>query len=205
MSTLFLELAKPEGGILRSEMLEQVKIISGQVVACDPLISHNQPFERTIQPGTYPVVAWWHEEEERIAATELKLSDALPIRWEMATRSGQNLNELQEGTIYGYPVDTGLGCFADVEAIDKLDELDAKLQRDLGEDFISLYDNLIGDVLAEHEDNWGNVIVCEDTQLNVVMFSSGYGDGFYASYWGFDEENKIVSLITDFNIIATHP
>jgi len=201
MSNLWLELTKPEGGILRPEILEQITIASGRIVTCDPLISHNNPFERTVQPGIYPVVAWWHEEEERIAAAELKLSDGHPIRWEMAVRPGQNVNELKDGSIYGYPVDTGLGCFADVEAIHKLEEMEARLQRELGDDFISLYDNLIEEVLSEHEDNWGNVIVCDDTGLNVVMFSSGYGDGFYASYWGFDTDDRIVSLVTDFNLL----
>jgi len=127
MSNLLLELTKPESGILRPEMLEQITIVSGKMVACDPLSSHNHPFERTIQSGKYPVVAWWHEEEERIAAAELKLSEAQPIRWEMAIRLGQDMNELKDGSIFGYPVDTGLGCFADVEAIDKLDEMEARL------------------------------------------------------------------------------
>jgi hypothetical protein len=201
MLNLLLELAKAEGGILRPEILEQLTIISGEIVACDPLISHNNTFEQTIQPGTYSVVAWWHEEEERIAAVELKLSDGQPIRWEMAVRPGQNVDELKDGSIFGYPVDTGLGCFADVEAIHKLEEMEARLQRELGDDFISLYDNLIDDVLSEHEDNWGSVIVCEDTGLNVVMFSSGYGDGFYASYWGFDADDNVVCLLTDFNVL----
>ncbi|MDM5188666.1 DUF4241 domain-containing protein [Bacillus sp. DX4.1] len=201
MSKLLHELSKTGGGTLRPEMLEQVKIVSGKIVACDPLIFNNKPFERTIQPGAYPVVVWWHEEEERIAAAELKLSNAQPIRWEMAIKLGQNVNELEEGHIFGYPVDTGLGCFADVEAINKMDEMEARLARELGNDFISLYDNVIDDLLTEHDDVWGNCIVCEDTGLNVIMFSSGYGDGFYASYWGMDEEGQIVSLVTDFNVL----
>lgn len=201
MSKLLSELSKPSSETLRPEILEQLKIVSGKIVACDPLISHNKPFKQTIQPGTYSIVAWWHKEEERIAATELKLFNARPVRWEMATKSGQNVNELQEGYIFGYPVDTGLGCFADMEAIDKLTELEAKLELELGDDFISLYDNVIDDVLTEHDDDWGNFIVCENTGLNIIIFRSGYGDGFYASYWGIDEKGRIVSLITDFNIL----
>jgi len=57
-------------------------------------------------------------------------------------------------------------------------------------------------VLSEHDDNWGSVIVCEDTRLNVVMFSSGYSDGFYASYWGFDADDNVVCLVTDFNVLS---
>ncbi len=37
-------------------------------------------------------------------------------------------------------------------------------------------------------------------ELNVAMFASGLGDGYYESFWGIadENENKIVCLITDF-------
>ncbi len=127
-------------------------------------------------------MACYNDQAHYYIAVELKLSDAKPVRWEMATRPGQHVDELQEGHIFGYPVDTGLGCFADAKAVNKVGELEERLIRELGEDFISLYDNLIEDILFEHEDNWGNAIVCEDSGLNMIVFRSGYGDGFYASY-----------------------
>jgi hypothetical protein len=34
----------------------------------------------------------------------------------------------------------------------------------------------------------------------VIVFQSGYGDGFYASYWGFDAEGQLVCLVTDFDL-----
>ncbi|MVP01197.1 DUF4241 domain-containing protein [Paenibacillus lutrae] len=201
MTKLLDQLSDSADGVLRSEIIDHLKITSGKVVACDPLLAQASPFGKTIQPGTYPVAIWRHTAEERIAVAELKLSDSKPVRWEMAVKPGQNLSELEEGSLYGYPVDTGLGCFADEEAILKLDELEATLMRELGEEFISLYDNLIDDVLTEHDDDWGSLIVDEDSALNVIMFRSGYGDGYYASYWGIDGDGQIVSLVTDFNIL----
>ncbi|KKX54255.1 DUF4241 domain-containing protein [Brevibacillus borstelensis] len=201
MSNLLNELANAESKTLRPEILEQLKVISGKIVACDPLISRHTPFERTIQPGAYPVIAWWHEEENCIAGAELKLSESRPVRWEMATVPGQNVEELEEGYIFGYPVDTGLGCFADLKAIEKMDELEEKLQSERGENFISLYDDLIDDLMTEHDDEWCNAVTDEDAGLNVIIFRSGYGDGFYATYWGIDESGKIVSLVTDFQVI----
>ena len=35
----------------------------------------------------------------------------------------------------------------------------------------------------------------------MVAFSSGFGDGRYASYWGFDEENNLTCLVTDFGVL----
>ena len=38
MSKLLRELSKPDSEYLRSEALEQLKVTSGKIVACDPLI-----------------------------------------------------------------------------------------------------------------------------------------------------------------------
>lgn len=199
MSKLLHELSKPNSEVLRCEVLEHLKVTSGKIIACDPLIFHKNHFEHTIQPGTYPVVAWWNN--DLIAGAELKLAESKVNEWKMATKPGQNISELEEGYIFGYPVDTGLGCFADVEAIEKLEEIENRLQQELGDEFISLYDDLIDDILTEHDDEWGNCIVCEETGSNVIMFRSGYGDGFYPSYWGIDEKGNIVSIVTDFNVL----
>ena len=38
-------------------------------------------------------------------------------------------------------------------------------------------------------------------QANVAMFSSGWGDGFYASWFGLDEAGRVVALVTDFGVV----
>jgi hypothetical protein len=37
---------------------------------------------------------------------------------------------------------------------------------------------------------------------NVAMFSTGWGDGFYLSYWGFDAADGLVELVTDFEVLV---
>jgi Protein of unknown function (DUF4241) len=34
-----------------------------------------------------------------------------------------------------------------------------------------------------------------------VIFSSGFGDGYYASYFGYDGEGELVALMTDFLVV----
>jgi hypothetical protein len=36
---------------------------------------------------------------------------------------------------------------------------------------------------------------------NAVLFSSGWGDGGYGSYWGFDRNGKLIALMTDFQVV----
>lgn len=187
--------------VIQPEILARLTVITGELIACDPLVPHTESFSRTISPGVYPVVAWWLQEEQAIAAVELRLSETRPVRWEMATCPGQDIGDLEDGYIFGYPVDTGLGCFADAKAIAQMEELERRLERELGDQFISFYDNKVEFILEEHDDNWGDLVLDAGNGLNVVMVRSGFGDGFYASYWGFNEEGQVVSLVTDFDIL----
>ena len=46
--------------------------------------------------------------------------------------------------------------------------------------------------------NWANVLLNDITEANVIAFSSGWGDGGYSSYWGYDEKGNLAALVTDF-------
>ena len=39
---------------------------------------------------------------------------------------------------------------------------------------------------------------CEE---NIICFSSGWGDGSYASYFGFDADGRPSALVTDFAVL----
>ena len=45
------------------------------------------------------------------------------------------------------------------------------------------------------------VVVDDSTHANVVAFASGFGDGAYPSYAGFDRDGRIVAVLTDFGIL----
>jgi hypothetical protein len=36
---------------------------------------------------------------------------------------------------------------------------------------------------------------------NVAIFSSGWGDGMYSTYWGLDAGDRPVCLVTDFQVV----
>jgi hypothetical protein len=35
----------------------------------------------------------------------------------------------------------------------------------------------------------------------VIAFSSGWGDGSYPSFWGYDADSQPVALVTDFGVL----
>jgi len=44
--------------------------------------------------------------------------------------------------------------------------------------------------------------VDETTGVNIIAFSSGWGDSCYASYWGYDAAKQRVALMTDFGVLT---
>jgi hypothetical protein len=181
---------------LHQRKLGELVLSTGQVVACDPLVfPDTKPFHVTLPPGRYPVIAsvasFARDNDRRFAYALLQLDEQQPVRWELATLAGQNLSSLKEDQTFCYPVDTGIACFMDIDAA-------AELQRrfDADRDYA---DSLIGDLGEDL-----NLTLNPFTGANVIMFSSGWGDGCYASYWGYDAMNNIVCLVTDFELLW-HP
>jgi hypothetical protein len=49
---------------------------------------------------------------------------------------------------------------------------------------------------------WANLTVDPTTGANIIAFSSGEGDGGYATYVGYDNNNAIVCFTTDFALLG---
>jgi hypothetical protein len=183
---------------LHQRQLGELVVSTGQVVACDPLVyPDTKPFHAMIPPGRYPVRAsvasFAKSHDQRIAYVLLRLGTQEPVRWELATQAGQDISSLEEGQFFDYAVDAGTACLMDIDAA-------AGLQRRFDADH-GYAESLIQDFFS-HEDL--NVTLNPLTGANAIMFSSGWGDGFYASYWGYDAGDSMVCLITDFALFS-HP
>ncbi len=183
--------------VLRVKPAGDLKVTSGRVVACDPLVSPDvEPFDRRVPAGAFPVllsVAHFEDGDRRVAGAMLRFAERPAASWEMALRSGEEMSALDEGEVFGYPVDSDTGCFMDAETarlvLSNVDE----------EDFA---DALVGEMDKTYEDtwSWANVEVDAAAGHNVAVFSTGVGDGLYASYFGLDEAGEVVCLVTDFSL-----
>lgn len=176
----------------------------GRIVVGDPLVDLSPtPFTAVAPSGEHPVltaIAQLNSSEgvdERIACAMVRFSDAEPQRWLMATREGQDLNTVKDDEIFGYGVDSGTGCFASVEAATALNrrmEADEAYADRIIEEAEKVY---------VHTRDWVSVVPDPASNANVVIFSSGLGDGFYASYWGYDGAGTPVCLVTDFGLVGS--
>ncbi len=178
-----------------------LQLPSGQVCAADPFIalSDAKPFKQATPIGAFPVrlaVANFPSGGFRVAFARVDFKRAPVVRWSMAVIEGQDIATLKPDEIFGYGVDAGTGSFFDPLA----GKAAAKLL-DANEDAWEAWQ-------SEGEANGPKTIgpysFLLDLPLgeaNAIMFHSGWGDGFYASWFGHDANGDVVALVTDFATI----
>jgi hypothetical protein len=195
----------------------KLNLPSGNIIACDPGLLYTleaKPFSRTVSPASYPVWLCFAEDYWGTvsACAMLKFSESAPVRWEPATCVGEDISTLAPGEAFAYGVDSGLGCFVDAQAIQgSAEELErmyfVKLVPALGDESFcevvltppeSANSKL---VLNQADKSFWHIIVTPLSDTDLVAFRTGFGDGRYASYWGFDEENNLACLVTDFRVL----
>ncbi len=134
--------------------------------------------------------------DRRVACAMVRFTPSKPAAWEMAVRPGQNPASLPVGKFFGYGVDAGMGCFIDADTLQALSK----------ERAWEFYEQcVLGEMHkgGEYRD-WANIVIDQDTGGNLVVFSSGYGDGVYPSYWGVSATGELCCLVTDFAILVEY-
>lgn len=184
-----------------------VNFPTGTIFACDPLIELEEalPYIQTVPAGTYPVkicVVPSQKYGDRYACVRVAISDRKPVRYELGVVGNEDFDEeLDEEDYFGFGVDAGMGCIADIktqEAFKKYWE-----QRLNEDEDIDPYNDLFCDLLEENGienpkyqrdgGDWINWTVPE-TDCNLPIFASGWGDGAYPCYFGYDEDGNICGV-----------
>lgn len=183
----------------RVEELGQLQMPTGKLAASDPFIDPNPgPFTRSVPSGAYPVLAAvaCYPDDERIAFARLKVGDRPIINWEMALVAGQDPSRLGPDDMFGYGVDAGTGCFMDAEGGRALDV------RMTEED--EYYTVLIDGLEATQRNTWSHLDLRpgEADGVNIICFSTGFGDGLYPTFFGLDDHGSVMSVVTDFLLFA---
>jgi hypothetical protein len=179
----------------RSQLIGEIRLTSGKLIACDAFVTGEAPFSKSVPVGSFPlyVAIAGIGEDERIGFAKIVFAPGQIESWELATTEGQDASTLKKGEIFGYGVDSGTGAFMDVEAL-RAYEAQRKLG---GEKFDQrLFDEL--DKTYRHTRSW---YLLQTDKGTVAMFSSGYGDGVYPTYRGYDGAGKLVAVITDFGVV----
>lgn len=188
---------------------------TGTILACDPLVELEDalPFLQTVPAGTYPVsICVWCSEDygDRYACVKVAVTHQKPVRYEMGVLGNEDLDEeLEEDDYFGFIVDAGMGCILDVKTQEAFRNYWA--QREDEEEDIDPYNDLFYDLLEENSranpkyqregGDWLNWTV-PGTDCNIPIFASGWGDGVYPTYFGYDAEGKVCGVYILFFDVA---
>ncbi|WP_374979883.1 DUF4241 domain-containing protein [Pseudomonas solani] len=181
---------------LHTQAIGELELPTGQLVACDPLVSCDGPFTQAVPKGRYPLQLAIARigDDERVAFARIVFAPGPATRWEMAQVKGQDPNTLAPDEFFGYGVDSGTGGFLDAAA---LRSYEARRDQE-GEAFDErLFAEL--DKTYQHTRSW---YLLPTDAGNVAFFSSGYGDGAYPSYFGYDADGRLVAVVTDFLLLT---
>lgn len=180
---------------------------TGTLFACDPLVELEdaRPFIQTIPAGSYPVkicVVPSKTYGDRYACVKVEVRAGKPVRYELGMTGSENLDaDWEDGDYFGFGVDAGMGCVADIQTQAAFQAYwNKRLEED--ED-IDPYNDLFCDLLEENAKahpqyqgdcgDWLNWTV-PDTNCNLPIFASGWGDGCYPVYFGYDEKDEVCGV-----------
>lgn len=173
----------------------KLKVPSGRIIACDPLHidEYGIPFNQLFPTGEFPVQLSIANVDNAgsIAFARIKFSDEPVARWELALIKDQQPLPVGGDKIHGFGVDAGVGIFMDKEAVKGLDtkkiwEMESESP-------------LFKEMDKHRHDNW-RYTMYNFGEFNLAAFTTGFGDGRYATYIGFDANGKPCRLTADFGL-----
>lgn len=168
---------------LRLTNIAEITISSGKIVACDGFVFHDDPLPVVFPLGKFPLtlaVAQFSN-DQRVACAMINLKNAKVTKW-------SNCGE--------YGVDSSTGCYMDVKS--------ARLLRKQTEKEPNYYLKVIAEMEKQRlgSVSAANIVLEENSLLNCVLFESGFGDGSYECFVGYDETGEAAKLVTNFRILS---
>lgn len=189
----------------------QIDCPTGKIVVADPLCylaagEFCPQLEKEIPPGTYPVEVSICRSDLvgiRMCTARMKIKDTEAVYYQCAIPSEETAAaKAVDGVLSGFPVEAGMMTICDAQvAKEYRDFLEAWQEANQGKNH---YDDYFASFFAESEKalpayqrQGGDFIEWTNPQTahKMVMIASGFGDGFYQSYWGYDSEDNICELI----------
>jgi len=200
------------GRLITTIDIGSVTFTNGEVIVRDPLVYLNkwaEPYYRKVPCGEFPVsvcvMVETEEDIDRYAVVKVEFSKERAVEFENALIGNENLDTLKEGDFFGFNVDAGLGSITDTIGRDAF--IKFMKEWDKKNPDKNIYDDYFSQLFIESYKkfpnyqrsggDWINFKIPE-TNINIPMFQSGYGDGSYPVYYGLDKNGDVCSLIIEF-------
>ena len=194
-------------------VLEMGEIIfpTGELLVRDPLVwlsRTEKPYLTKVPRGKYSIetlVAEIEEEHYRYVLTRVKFNEYKPVIYYEALKGDENLEGVDNESIFGFKVDAGLATIVDVETRDKYCDFVEKWYKENTEK--NIYNNFLAKEFKENamkypkfqraDGDWINFKI-PNTDLSIPMIQSGFGDRQYPVYFGYDEKGKLCDIVLEY-------
>lgn len=202
-----------DGGELEVLKLGELRLPTGRIEIGDPLCYMNTKYscvlEETVSPGSYPLYASILDHPVfgfRFLAARLAITGKTPVRYELAMPEGYTIEDRNKPGVFAmFGVDTGLACICDRAVSRAYDEFVTGWRRENPDK--NLYDDCFQELMREYaqrcprfqrEDGDYMDWCPPGCDANLILFSSGFGDGAYSAWWGIDEAGEKACLVIRF-------
>lgn len=202
----------------RNGNFEQLKIgelglTTGRIEIGDPFCYMNSKYsltmEEVVTPGNYPVYLSVISHPVfgfKFLGAKLDFSGKIPIHYHLAMPMGYAIEDKDKPGVFPmFGVDTGLACFCDKSVSVAYDQFLTKWHEDNPDK--NHYDDYFASIMADYAERFprfqrqsGDYLdwCLPETNQNLIMFSSGFGDGAYTAHWGYDETGEKACLAVRF-------
>jgi hypothetical protein len=184
------------GEALRLVRVGPVNLPTGRVVAGDPFYAPGAaPFSDPLPPGSQPVEVLVTKRGafDMVVAARVLVDGASVATWRPAHVVGEAPPAADEPN--GDAVDSGTGSFTSAEAATLIEH---------GYDRYA--DDLLKALQAAAPHSWVRLpldpVGPSGVGLDIVAFPSGFGDGAFPTWVGFDRAGQAVAFMTDFGVLT---
>ena len=138
-----------------------------------------------------------------MCTARLRIKDTKPVTYILAAPTKESAAAARgDEVLSGFPVDAGMMTICDVKVADEYREfLDQWYRENPGknhyDDYFAAFFAQSYEMFPTYQREGGDFIVWINPihHRNMVMIASGFGDGFYQSYIGYDENEEVCQII----------
>ena len=189
----------------------EIEFPTGDILVRDPLVWLNRDekaYLTSVPRGKYRIetlVVKLEEDHYRYALSRVRFTENVPNIYYEALKDDENLDDVDGDSIFGFNVDAGLATIVDVETRNAYCDFKDKWYTENPNK--NIYDDFFAEVFAKNaEENpvyqreggdWINFKI-PNSELSIPMIQSGFGDGRYPVYFGYDKNGKLCDLVVEY-------
>ena len=189
----------------------EIEFPTGDILVRDPLVWLNRDekaYLTSVPRGRFRIetlVVKLEEDYYRYALSRVRFTESVPNIYYEALKGDENLDDVDGDSIFGFNVDAGLATIVDVATRNAYCDFKDKWYAENPDK--NIYDDFFTEVFANNaEENpnyqreggdWINFKL-PNSELSIPMIQSGFGDGRYPVYFGYDENGELCDLVVEY-------